>query len=71
MSWSSIPDRYQDRLEDAQMIYEFIRRRTECSAAAGWPVENEEAVVTFVIDFLEGLPAERTLLDGGADNEAV
>ena len=53
------------------MIYEFIRHRGELSAAAGRQVENDEAMVTFLSDVLEGLPDERTLMDGGASDEEI
>ncbi|WP_419840967.1 DUF4032 domain-containing protein [Candidatus Poriferisodalis sp.] len=62
----AIPERYRDRLDDAQMIYEFIQHRYERSKAAGRQVDNEEALVTFVADVLETLPDERLLPAGAA-----
>ena len=45
------------------MIYEFIQHRYERSKAAGRQVNNDEALVTFVPDVLDRLPAEKMLSD--------
>ncbi|WP_420621641.1 DUF4032 domain-containing protein [Candidatus Poriferisodalis sp.] len=66
---AAIPDRYRDRLDDAQLIYEFIEHRFERSKAAGRQVENDEAMVTFVDEVLERLPRERTLIDHDGGND--
>ena len=42
---AAIPARYRDRLDDAQMIYEFIEHRESRSRAAGRQVENDEVMV--------------------------
>ncbi len=60
---AAIPARYRDRLDDAQLIYEFIEHRNELSRAAGRQVENPEALVTFVNDVLEALPKEKAIID--------
>ena len=57
----AIPEHYRDRLDNAQLIYEFIQHRYERSTAAGRQVHNKEALVTFVADVLDKLPAERML----------
>lgn len=70
----AIPARYRDRLDDAQLIYEFLEHRFERSKAIGRQVENDEAIVTFISDVLERLPPERTLIDheGSTDpNDAL
>ncbi len=59
----AIPERYRDRLDDAQMIYEFIQHRYERSTAAGRQMHNDEALVTFITDVLDTLPVERMLAD--------
>lgn len=70
----AIPALYRDRLDDAQLIYEFLEHRFERSKALGRQVENDEALVTFVSEVLAQLPSERALLDahgvptGGEDD---
>lgn len=59
----AIPSRFRDRLDDAELIYEFIEHRFARSVAAGRQIENDEAMVTFITEVLEGLPQERTLID--------
>ncbi len=65
----AIPDRYRDRLDNAQMIYEFIQHRFERSTAVGRQVHNDEALVTFISEVLDKLPAEKTLAGEAADDE--
>ena len=60
---AAIPARFRDRLDDAQLIYEFIEHRNALSGAAGRQIENEEALVTFIDDVLEGLPKEKAIID--------
>ena len=67
----AIPDRYRDRLDNAQMIYEFIQHRYERSTAAGRQVHNDEALVTFVSEVLDNLPAEKTLTGEGPDDDPI
>lgn len=45
---SSIPDLYRDRLDDAELIHEFIEHRFERSKTTGAQVENEEALHSFL-----------------------
>lgn len=65
----AIPSRYRDRLDDAQLAYEFIEHRFARSKAAGRQVQNDEAMVSFVEEVLEGLPPERTLVDQENEND--
>ena len=63
----AIPSRFRDRLDDAELIYEFIEHRFARSVAAGRQIENDEAMVTFITDVLEGLPQERRLIEQESD----
>ncbi len=53
------------------MIYEFIQHRYERSTAAGRQVHNDEALVTFVSEVLDNLPAEKTLTGEGPDDDPI
>lgn len=64
---AAIPVRYRDRLDDAQLIYEFIEHRNALSRAAGRQIENPETLVTFVNDVLEALPKEKAIIDSEDD----
>ena len=60
---AAIPARFRDRLDDAQIIYQFIEHRESRSKAAGRQVENDEAMATFVNEVLERLPPEKAIID--------
>ena len=66
---AAIPSAYRDRLDDAQLIYEFIEHRFEKSKAAGRQVENDEAMVSFITEVLAALPQEKTLIDEDGAND--
>ncbi len=59
---AAIPARYRDRLDDAQLIYEFVEHRFSLSKEAGRQIENDEAMATFIEEVLKGLPQEKTLI---------
>ncbi|MGB5756203.1 MAG: DUF4032 domain-containing protein [Acidimicrobiales bacterium] len=65
----AIPDRFRSRLEDAQLVYEFLNHRFAKSHDRGREVENPEAMVTFISEVLEHLPDEKTLIDEHGDND--
>ena len=65
----AIPAAYRDRLDDAQLIYEFIEHRSAKSKAAGRQIENDEALPSFISEVLENLPPEKTLIDDDNEND--
>ncbi|MCP3855354.1 MAG: DUF4032 domain-containing protein [Actinomycetia bacterium] len=65
----AIPSQFRDRLDDAELIHEFLEHRFAKSKAANRQVENDEAVVTFVAEVLERLPVEKTLIDQDGEND--
>lgn len=66
---AAIPGAYRDRLDDAQLIYEFIEHRFEKSKAAGRQVEDDEAMASFITEVLAALPQEKTLIDEDSAND--
>lgn len=64
---AAIPTRFRDRLDDAQIIHEFLEHRFAKSKQAGRQFDNDEAMVTFVSEVLESMPVERTLIDEERD----
>ncbi len=59
----AIPPELLDRLDPAELIFQFLEHRYLRSAAENRQLENPEALVTFIDDVLRKLPAERTLVD--------
>ena len=66
---AAIPSAYRDRLDDAQLIYEFIEHRFAKSKAADRQVENDEAMGSFITEVLAALPQEKTLIDEDGAND--